>query len=272
MTKKLQIWLWSFLFFGLTGCVFENDEFFGDFTTDLRITVRDAGLRERITNATVVLYRSQTDFEARKSAVAVAKTNENGVVWFQGLQDVNYYIYASHERNGRLHDNSTADFNMGQELVSGALTEVDLVVRPARPLNPTDVTVESVWLMDYETDLDSTKRLSMEFFLWDSLIDDYYEVGNMRGFYRYKRSSPVNEEDNSKELNPDEFYFNLENAPILYVLTGEITRKSRNEFDTVYISWDSVSFATHKNQNFYPDRIRVAEWDDITLDLKVSWE
>lgn len=272
MLKKLKIVLWSLLMFGLTGCTFENDEFFGEFMTDLRITVRDVDSRERITNATVVLYRSKTDFEARKSIVAIAKTNENGVVWLRGLEDVNYYIYASHERNGVLYDNSTADYNMGQELVDGALTEVQLVVRPKRPINPTDVTVESVWLMDYENYLDSTRRLGMQFFLLDSLTDEYYQIGRPRGFYRYKEENPVSEEANARELDPDEFYFDLSLSPILYVLTAEVSRLSRNEFDTIYISWDSVSFATYQNQNFYPDRIRIAEYDDITLDLRVNWE
>jgi len=270
MIKRIQLSVWIILLVGLSGCIFQNDEFFGEFTTDLRVTVKDVNTRDRLPDANVVLFRSKTDFEARSSIEASGKTNKNGTVWFSGLQDVNYYIYVSYEKDGMLYDNSTADFNMGQELVDGALTEVELVVRPKRSLEPTKVDVESLWLMDYESNLDSTRRLGMLFFLYDSLTDEYYDLGRT-GFYRYRTKNPVSEETHARELPEEDFMFDLENSPILYVLTGEIVRQGRNQYDTIYISYDSVSFARYHNRDFYPERIRLAEWDDIILDLKVNW-
>lgn len=271
MVKKLHVWLWGCLLFGLTGCIFQNDEFFEPFKTDLRVTVKDIDSREHVPNAQVALFRSKTDFEALSSIEARGQTDENGVAWFKDLEDVNYYIYVAYEKEGVLYDNSTADFNMGQELVDGALTDVELVARPKRPIKPTKVETESLWLMKYENDLDSTSRLGIFFFLYDSLTDDYYEIGET-GFYRYRKSNPVSDETHSRELDPEDFSFNLRNQPILYVGTVEIERKGRNDFDTVYVSWDSVSFATYTNRGLFPDRIRIAEWDEITLDLKVNWK
>lgn len=137
----------------LWGCDFNRDVV--PITTELLVRVTDDNANPQqlrvIPNATVVLYRSRLDFEARVNPIASATADAEGIAAFSNLEAVEYYVYAFYVSGGQVFDNSTSNFRIGEVLVENALSIVQVRTKQKRPLNPTKITVQEIWVMDFPT-------------------------------------------------------------------------------------------------------------------------
>jgi hypothetical protein len=61
--------------------------------TSLKITVRNE-LGATVSDATVTLYANKVDYEKSTNPVAAGKTDSKGMIYFQGLTALNFYLSA----------------------------------------------------------------------------------------------------------------------------------------------------------------------------------
>ncbi|MFN3406073.1 MAG: hypothetical protein ACK40G_18405 [Cytophagaceae bacterium] len=73
-----------FSFYGKPGQIFQ---------TSLRVTVLNE-LGNTVQDAKVTLYKTEEDYKAEKNAVESKNTDAKGVLFFDGLEPKEYYIYA----------------------------------------------------------------------------------------------------------------------------------------------------------------------------------
>lgn len=118
-------------------------------STELRVSVTSGGNAQ--SGATVKLYRTQTDMEARVRPVDSATTSSSGTVAFKNLQSVQYYIHTYYDDGTTYYDNSSKEFNVLDDLIDGAITNVSIPIEAARPSTPTKLVINSVEVIRFDT-------------------------------------------------------------------------------------------------------------------------
>jgi hypothetical protein len=88
MKKTVSIILASAFLFSLTS--------FQLFKTSLRITVRNE-LGNLESGATVAVYKTKEDYEKNTNPVALDKTDAKGIVTYEGMEAIVYYVTAEKE-------------------------------------------------------------------------------------------------------------------------------------------------------------------------------
>jgi len=93
-------------------------------TTSLTVVVKEYGTDHRISNASVILYPTQDDWVYENNAIVEGTTDNNGIVVFENLDPVIYFVDVWHENyNNYQLANEDVGWIMTDQLVPDALTE-----------------------------------------------------------------------------------------------------------------------------------------------------
>ena len=90
--KKISILVLLISLVVISSCKKSKDDDVDPQTTDLQITVVNE-LGERISGASVILYRLKTDYLNNINSIDSTTTNRSGQVEFKDLNTINYYFH-----------------------------------------------------------------------------------------------------------------------------------------------------------------------------------
>jgi len=296
---RFYILILSILFLGaLISCNNRNTD---PLTTELRVNVKLINGVDSLPKGgvTVELYGSQTDMQLRKQRKYVATTDFSGAAVFKGVRTAQYYVYAYFDNNDFRYDNSKGQNNLYEDLVEGSITVANIFIAQARPINPTQITVEYVEVLKYDTvrnykDLGLQCSDSLRFYLkvLDSNFSQYlvdssssYYLGNRFDYcnFCYKRGVPP--------FSPEwQSYFNVNTISITDFISLSIEvklKKSVSPYSIEKVDFGPhsapINFSEYKNNNTngysaYPTRFRVVDNTDFGgivndkyIDIIVSW-
>jgi PKD repeat protein len=93
-------------------------------TTSLTVIVKEYGTEHRISNASVILYPTRDDWTYENNAIVEGTTDNDGVVVFEDLDPVIYFVDVWHENyNNYQLANEDVGWIMTDQLVPYAVTE-----------------------------------------------------------------------------------------------------------------------------------------------------
>jgi len=93
-------------------------------TTSLAVIVKEYGTDHRISNASVILYPTQDDWVFENNAIVEGTTDNDGVVVFENLDPVIYFVDVWHENyNNYQLANEDVGWIRTDQLVPDAVTE-----------------------------------------------------------------------------------------------------------------------------------------------------
>ena len=93
-------------------------------TTSLTVIVKEYGTDHRISNASVILYPTQDDWVYENNAIVEGTTDNDGVVVFENLDPVIYFVDVWHENyNNYQLANEDVGWIRTDQLVPDAVTE-----------------------------------------------------------------------------------------------------------------------------------------------------
>jgi hypothetical protein len=151
--------------------------------TELKVRILDVNYQQ-VTNtlARVYLYRDYVSFLTKTGAVTMSYVGKDGFARFTNLDPYNYFIYAVHEIDNKVYDNSTSSFNLFDYLTENAVTTISVKTNLAWQGSPASVEINSIdiiplnrnanWVgVDYDTlwtefmiikDYDNTENISQQ--------------------------------------------------------------------------------------------------------------
>jgi PKD repeat protein len=98
-------------------------------TTALTVIVKEYGTDHRVSNASVILYPTQDDWVYQNNAIVEGTTDNDGVVVFENLDPVIYFVDVWHENyNNYQLANEDVGWIMTDQLIPDAVTEFDAYV------------------------------------------------------------------------------------------------------------------------------------------------
>jgi PKD repeat protein len=93
-------------------------------TTSLSVIIKEYGTENRISNASVILYPTQDDWVYENNAIVEGTTDNDGVVVFENLDPVIYFVDVWHENyNNYQLANEDVGWIRTDQLVPDAVTE-----------------------------------------------------------------------------------------------------------------------------------------------------
>ncbi len=130
---------------------------------------------QTVPNAKVYLYRDYLSFSTKTGEAAKAVTNERGIAEFTNLDPYNYFIYATHNKNGNVHDNTSAFYTLDDFLTENAITNVTLKTAYYCPAVPTEIEIDKIDLIPI------TKNSDWKGVKDDNIYGEYLLIKNYSG-------------------------------------------------------------------------------------------
>lgn len=303
--KSFTLWS-SFLVclsLALFSCNNRNNEVL---STELRVNIQkiatngDTALKGGVV---VELYRNQADMQMRRLPVASATTNSSGQAVFKNLKTVEYYVYAYVDEGDRRYDNSLGEIRLLDDLVEGSITVVTVYISNARPVRPSQMTLQYVEVIKFDT-VNLYKSIgkhcsdSLRFFLVmytpgsynGTTVDSTVSYDNSGSAFSYCNfcyesglapSLPV---FNSYFLNQNTFNLTAYSGFLIKVQTKQakppyaIKMLTDKDISLESINFDDYKINNTKGNPAYPTRLRLVQYpapsaivNDRYIDAIVTW-
>ncbi|MFL5729105.1 MAG: hypothetical protein ACJ75J_06405 [Cytophagaceae bacterium] len=229
-------------------------------------------------NATIMLFKTVVDMQAKVRPVLTAKTDANGEVTIKGIEPFPYFVYVFYDDNVYYYDNSVRNYNMGDAMVEGGLTGISIPIFKKRPSDPLSLGMNFVEVVKYDTLAGGCSKY-LKFVLYDS-YESPLDSTVVDSYSQFCPKSSLTSD------NATRFYF--EHADSLQDLTYfgytfgyfELIAFESADFntqpfvpvDTIYLTPGYV-FKDNPYKNLpYPERVRM--WQDAhkTVDINLTWK
>lgn len=229
-------------------------------------------------NATVMLFRSLVDLEARVRPVATGKADGNGDLILRGIEPFAYFIYVSFDDTINYYDNSIGNNYLGDAMVEGGITGVSIPIYKMRPSKPQKIAMNYIEVIRYDT-VSSGCSNDLKFVLYDDFDNPLDSTSDSK----FCPTSATTSENAQKFYFGNGDYQTYPYADSLYDISkfgiDDYFKITLNESTDDGITFNTISSAYKYPSDFakdnpyniipYPNRIRL--WEDEHKIIYINW-